>query len=1150
MVLILFNFFAANAQKSKDIKLKSNENKFQVISKSSQGLTVYNSLSGIKISDIVTKGGNFVTLENENLMKIFDAGNPNIPVISRLIEVPIDATVEFRIVSYNEEIINLNEYGITNKIIPAQPSMSKSDDPAKVKFHYNKTAYQVNSYNNSTVAVYEESGIMRAVRFGRIEIRPVQYNPVTNTLRILNNLVVEIKFPGANEFKTKLLKEKYYSPYYENILYQTINHESGNADALITAEPVKYVIVADPMFQTQLQPFIVWKKLKGFNVIEAYTNNPLVGNTTTSIKNYLQTLYNNGTPADPAPSFVLFVGDVEQIPVWAGTAGSHVTDLYYCEYTGDKVPEVFYGRFSAQNTTQLQTQIDRTIEYEKYLMPDPSYLGRCVMVSGMDGSYAAIHGNGQINYGTSTYFNSSNGLTSDTYLYPGSGGNAAVIRTKINNGVSYANYTAHGGPTGWSDPAFDISHLATFNNDHKFGLLVGNCCLTNKFEVSECFGEALLRTPGKGAIGYIGGTNSTYWDEDFWWGCGFKAVVLNPTYDAAHLGGYDVTFHTHSEPTTAWYITQGQMVVGGNMANQESTSSMKTYYWEIYTLMGDPSLMIYYGVPAVMTVTPNPSTLMIGMTTLTVNAAPYSYVALSLNGTRIATKLANGSGVAVLTFPALTSVGTADLVVTAQNKRPYIGTISITPSNQPYVVLNSYTTTAPPNFGQSIGFNVTLQNVSNAPYNASNVNATLSTSNSYITITDNAESYGTINAGASVLRNNAFGITLANNIPDQTSVDFNIQVTGSYGTNNYTWNSPLLLIANAPVMSIGNITVLDPLPLGNNNGRLDPGETATVSIQSSNTGHANATGVVGSLTESSPWISITNGTFNIGNLNYGATVNATYTVVVDNATPIGTPVTLNYTLTGGQYTATKPFVLTIGMIYEDWETNTFTKFPWQNPSPSWTLVSGGQQYEGSYCAKSATITHNQSTNISINYQVDATSDTIKFYKKVNSEAGYDYLEFYIDATRMERWSGTTDVWSFVKYPVTQGAHIFKWQYIKDGSISTGSDCGWVDYIIFPSGRGVGINSHESGLSETALNCYPNPANNTTTVSYTLNKSSVVLLTVYNSFGEVVKVMVNNSKQTEGLHNEVLNVDELSAGIYYCVLKTDNNVITKKITVTK
>ena len=126
-------------------------------------------------------------------------------------------------------------------------------------------------------------------------------------------------------------------PYFRSVGSSLINYkceQSANRDT-ITKYPVKFVIVADRMFETQLQPYIEWKTKKGFTIVEAYTDEPAVGNTTNSIKLYLEGLYNAGTTSDPAPSFVLFVGDVSEIPAWSGNTGSHVTDLDYCEYTGD-----------------------------------------------------------------------------------------------------------------------------------------------------------------------------------------------------------------------------------------------------------------------------------------------------------------------------------------------------------------------------------------------------------------------------------------------------------------------------------------------------------------------------------------------------------------------------------------------------------------------------------------------------------------------------------------------------------------------------------------------------------------------------------------------------------------------------------------------
>ena len=68
---------------------------------------------------------------------------------------------------------------------------------------------------------------------------------------------------------------------------------------------------------------------------------------------------------------------------------------------------------------------------------------------------------------------------------------------------------------------------------------------------------------------------------------------------------------------------------------------------------------------------------------------------------------------------------------------------------------------------------------------------------------------------------------------------------------------------------------------------------------------------------------------------------------------------------------------------------------------------------------------------------------ISFYRKVSSENNYDFLHFYIDGEDYGEWSGSKK-WGEERYRVSEGQHTFKWSYIKDHSVNTGSDCAWVD----------------------------------------------------------------------------------------------------------
>jgi hypothetical protein len=326
----------------------------------------------------------------------------------------------------------------------------------------------------------------------------------------------------------------------------------------------------------------------------------------------------------------------------------------------------------------LQAILDKTLMYDQFTMPDPSYLGEVVMIAGMDAGHGGIWGNGQINYGTTYYFNEAHGIYSHTYLYPESGGNAANIIQNVSDGVAYINYTAHGSTTSWSDPYFSQGNVNSLQNYGEYCTAVGNCCLTSSYDVGECFAETWLRAEGKGAIAYIGGSNSTYWDEDYWWGVGYTSnIIANPTYEQTGLGAYDGLFHDHGEAMDQWYVTNDAIIFSGNLAVMESGSGLTTYYWNIYNLMGDPSIATYLGVPAENPVV-HPETIFTTWASFEVEAVPGSYVGLTKDGELIGAGTVGESGVLdleILQHPL--TPGVARMVVMAQNREPYVVDINV-----------------------------------------------------------------------------------------------------------------------------------------------------------------------------------------------------------------------------------------------------------------------------------------------------------------------------------------------------------------------------------------------------------------------------------------------------------------------------------------
>ena len=74
--------------------------------------------------------------------------------------------------------------------------------------------------------------------------------------------------------------------------------------------------------------------------------------------------------------------------------------------------------------------------------------------------------------------------------------------------------------------------------------------------------------------------------------------------------------------------------------------------------------------------------------------------------------------------------------------------------------------------------------------------------------------------------------------------------------------------------------------------------------------------------------------------------------------------------------------------------------------------------------------------------------------------------------------------------------------------------------------------------------YPNPFNPSTTIKYTLPKTSHVLISVYNSLGQLVQMLLNKN-QPEGEYSVTFNASGLPSGIYFYKVKSGENIIIKK-----
>lgn len=999
LVIVLCIGLFGIAYSNQTVQFSNSPSGVALIDHDKSGLVLEVKIGSIDFSPITTNEGIFILMAIDGFTYSKRIGEPNLPMVNRILSIPFGCELQSEVLDFEVEELSLDDLGLTYPLMPTQPSLSKSDDPDDVPFEYNRQIYEQSGYYALPAAEAQIQGTMRSQHLGLVSIAPIEYDPVKNTLKVYKNMTIKVSYLHPDWAETQRMQIKYSSPVFEPVFSTILNHKEFTPlvlDDLVTY-PIKYVIIADDQFENQLQPFIEWKTKKGFHVITGYTSE--IGYTSRQIKDFIEDLYENVPPGETAPSFVLFVGDSPQIPPFDGDAGSHITDLRYCEFTGDDLPEIYYGRFSAQNPSELQPQIDKTLEYEQYTMPDPNYLAEVTLISGVDSHYAETHGNGQINYGTRHYYNFAHGIIDHTWLYPASdapNASAAIIQT-VDEGVGFINYTAHCGHLGFSNPSFEVSDIYGLGNEHKYLLGIGNCCSSNTFDESTpCFGEAWLQAENKGGVGYIGGSNSTYWDEDYWWGVGAGPIVgSGPDYEQTGIGAYDGIFHDHDEPVSQHYITNGAIIFCGNLGVMEGGSSRVQYYWEIYHLMGDPSVMNYMGIPIVNTIVHDPTILMTAPS-FTVAADPGSYVGISLNGEIHGSGYVDVSGIVNIELEPFPNPGTADIVVTAQNREPYISTVTIITPDGPYVVFDTCVVNDENgnndgviDFGERILLDMQLVNV--GPDEAIEVSATLSTDSSYVTITDDSESFGDI-AGdfGTVNIEDAYAFDVSNQTPDGETINFNLLVID---VSDSIWNSQFSLTVHAPVIDFVEVFI-DDNDGGNGNGIFEAGETVTVIVALVNNGSSTAGSVTGTISENDEYVTILDGNAIFGDIDPDQQVNNSsdiFTMTAEDNFPPGHSVLVDLAIEAdGGYTADAQFTIRAMESFEYNDGNYVGSGVWEWGIP---LSGPGAAYDGDKVwgtVLAGEYPNNVDDNLMTPSLTITSSDaSISFFHWYNNESSWD-----------------------------------------------------------------------------------------------------------------------------------------------------------------
>lgn len=1122
LLALSFNLFATDW-----VKINQNKNEsttVNILSYNQNDIIVKVSVNAFKLLNVNTENSD--VLFSPNTSRIMKKGAPDLPKISKSFIIPDNKDMEFEIVS--SDFIDYYDVNIA----PSKGNLLRNVNPSDIPFEYG-IEYQKDEFYPNTLASINDPYILRDFRGQSVWFYPYQYNPVQKVLRIYTDITIKLsntKKAEKNIFVRDKSVSKFSNQFLEIYKRNFINFSTHKYTPI--EEEGNILVICPTSYMSTIQPYVDWKTLKGIStdLVDLAT----IGNNATSIKNFVTDYYNN-----KGLTYLLLVGDGAQLVPMNKSGDS---DAAYGHIVGtDSYAEVFVGRFSAENVSQLQTQVDRSVNYEKNPQQGADWYRKFSLIAssegpGDDNEYDYLH-----------MQNIKPDLLGYTYLsgdefYDGSqGGNdaagnptPAILFAAFNEGRGNINYVGHGDTQMWVTSGFNNANINSLTNHNKLPFIFDVACVNGDFKNNTCFAEAWVRATNNnlptGAVAIIASTINQSWAPPM--------VAQDEMIDIL----------TESYTSNIKRTFAGIAINGCMLMNDETSDFAMTDTW---TIFGDPSLMVRTNTPIAMTVS-HPSTVFIGASSVNINCdVEGAYVSLTIDGDIIGTGYISG-GSTNISFNQLTNVGVINVCVTAYNTIPYFGEIQIVPNAGPYVVYNSKiindailgNANGNADTDEQLKLGVKVSNVGTVT--AQNVTLSLSSSDSYVTIIDNNEVYGNINANDTVTVTDAFELKFANNTPDQRNINFTLEIKD---INDSIWISYFSIKVNAPDLALSLFNIDD--ATGNNNNKLDAGENVNLIFKSSNNGQFEAANTICNISCNSPYITINSNSVNLNTIASSSFANASFPITVSQSAPLATVANFIVTLTSGQYTKVLNLPLTIGLIVEDWESNSFSSYPWTTAGNAPWIITSGTVYEGAFAAVSGDISPSSwgqpdnTSELMVTLNVLA-NDTISFYRKVSSEADYDFLKFFIDNVEKDAWSGELD-WELFSYPVTAGTRTFKWVYSEDYYLSVGQDCGWIDYVILPANDYSTFIYKTNNESKYSLEIYPNPGtcNN---LELGLENDCFVDLKLYDITGKLVTVILNENMK-KGQYN--LNIfNNLDNGIYTYVLKTNNSIITKRIILNK
>ena len=632
----------------------------KLVSGNSSRLVIQNTTPSYVSSQKMIDGNSYENFNSVKSALMLEKDAPELPMVSESLIIPNKGNVTISI-SYDSyvEFDNLS-------VAPSKGSLKRNINPATIPLQFGDK-YNANAFFPGELAKAGNPYIFRNTRGITVTFYPYQYNPVTQQLRVYQNITVTV---STDENQTGI-NEKVAATGEKTAIFGSINRNHYlNASAYTpVTDDGEMLIITPESYLGALQPFINWKNERGIKTTIATLNQ--TGSTAPSIQNYIKNAYQNNMNL----VYVQLVGDSQNLPSYSyGTSGSEQlwSDSYYGQMDGtDMYPELLVGRFSG-TVSQVQTMVNRTLEYEINPLAG-DWMTKALGVGSDEGDGYGDDGEPDwqhlrnIGEKLTAY-----GYTNIYEFYDGSHGendadgspSASSISAAVNSGVGIFNYTGHGWTEGVSTGNYTNTAVNSLTNNGKYPFVVSVACNNGTFVGSTSLCEAFLNSGTNnaptGAIASCGSSILMAWAEPMQTQDEMAELIIRSNSEniKTSLGGL-------------FYNGQVSML---ETYNQSNTAKEVMQTWVFF---GDASTIFRDKVTTEILATHAPTIAMAGGNLAVVSETEGAMVNIVQDNIIIANGMIyNGEFTAAI--PVLMSENVLKVTLTKPNMKPYRGEINTT----------------------------------------------------------------------------------------------------------------------------------------------------------------------------------------------------------------------------------------------------------------------------------------------------------------------------------------------------------------------------------------------------------------------------------------------------------------------------------------